>query len=69
MHLSSRVVPLRMTLTAPESLKSEEYASVIAFLLDYDCVKPAGDGQQPFPIADLPALQQVELGRTTCALR
>jgi len=49
-----------------DSLKPEEYASVMAFLLDYDCVKPAGNDQQPFPATDLPALQQVELGGTTC---
>jgi hypothetical protein len=56
-----------MPLTAPGSLKPEEYASIMAFLLDYDCVKPAGNDQQPFPTTDLPALQQVALGGTTCA--
>jgi alcohol dehydrogenase (cytochrome c) len=60
-------VTQRMPLTAPGSLKPEEYASIMAFLLAYDCVLPAGNGQQPFPTTDLPALQQVELGGTTCA--
>jgi hypothetical protein len=55
-----------MPLTAPGALKPDEYAAVMAFLLSYDCVQPAGDGQQPFPTADLPSLQQVELGSATC---
>jgi alcohol dehydrogenase (cytochrome c) len=61
------VVTQSMPLTAPGSLKPDEYASVLAFLLSYDCVKPAGNGQQPLPTTDLPALQQVTLGATTCA--
>jgi alcohol dehydrogenase (cytochrome c) len=61
------VVTQSMPLTAPGSLKPDEYASVMAFLLSYDCVKPAGGGQQPFPTTDLPALQQVKLGGATCA--
>ena len=61
------VVTQRMPLTAPGSLKPDQYASVVAFLLSYDCVKPAGNGQQPLPTAALPALQQVTLGGTTCA--
>ncbi len=61
------VVTTTMPMTAPASLKPEEYASIMAFLLSYDCVQPVGDGQQPFPTTDLPALQQVELGGATCA--
>jgi glucose dehydrogenase len=49
-------------ITAPGALKPDEYAAVMAFLLSYDCVQPAGDGQQPFPTSDLPSLQQVEKG-------
>ena len=60
------VVTQSMPLTAPGSLKPEEYAAVIAFVLSYDCVPPAGGGQQPFPTTDMPALQQVTLGGTTC---
>jgi hypothetical protein len=55
-----------MPLTAPGSLKPEDYAAVMAFLLSYDCVQASGDGQQPFPTMDLPALQQVTPGATTC---
>jgi alcohol dehydrogenase (cytochrome c) len=61
------VVTQQMPLTAPGSLKPAEYASLMAFLLDYDCVKPAGNGLQPLPTTDLPALQQVQIGGTTCA--
>jgi alcohol dehydrogenase (cytochrome c) len=60
------VVTTTMPMTAPGSLKPDEYASVMAFLLSYDCVQPAGDGKQPFPTGDLPALQEVELGGATC---
>jgi alcohol dehydrogenase (cytochrome c) len=62
------VVTQTMPLTAPGSLKPEDYAAVMAFLLSYDCVQPAGDGQQPFPTTDLPALKEVELGSATCAI-
>jgi mono/diheme cytochrome c family protein len=60
------VVTQTMPLTAPGSLKPDDYAAVMAFLLSYDCVPPSGDGKQSFPTADLPALQQVTLGATTC---
>src|SRR5258708_25380778 len=43
------VVTQSMPLTAPGSLKPEDYAAVMAFLLSYDCVQASGDGQQPFP--------------------
>ena len=61
------VVTQTMPLTAPGALKPDEYAAVMAFLLSYDCVQPAGEGQQPFPTTDLPSLEQVELGSATCA--
>jgi alcohol dehydrogenase (cytochrome c) len=60
------VVTQTMPLTAPGSLKPDDYAAVMAFLLRYDCVQASGAGQQPFPTSDLPALQQVTLGATTC---
>jgi mono/diheme cytochrome c family protein len=60
------VVTQSMPLTAPGSLKPDEYAAVMAFLLSYDCVPPTGGGQQPFPSTDLPALKQVTLGGTSC---
>jgi cytochrome c len=63
------VVTQTMPLTAPGSLKPDDYAAVMAFLLGYDCVRPSGGGQQPFPITDLPSLQQVELGSATCAAK
>jgi cytochrome c5 len=61
------VVTQSMPLTAPGSLKPDEYAAVMAYLLSYDCVQPSGGGQQPFPTTGLPSLQQVELGSATCA--
>jgi mono/diheme cytochrome c family protein len=63
------VVVQTMPLTAPGSLKPDEYAAVMAYLLSYSCVQPAGGGKQPFPTADVPALQEVVLGAATCAVR
>jgi alcohol dehydrogenase (cytochrome c) len=65
----SDAVTQRMPLTAPGSLKPEEYASVIAFLLAYDCVAPAANGQRPLAATDMGVLQQVHLGGTTCVPR
>jgi mono/diheme cytochrome c family protein len=60
------VVTQTMPLTAPGSLKPDENAAVIAYLLSYNCVQAAGGGQQEFPTEDLPDLQQVELGGASC---
>jgi alcohol dehydrogenase (cytochrome c) len=60
------IVTQTMPLTAPGSLTPADYAAVMAFVLSYDCVHPSGD-RQPFPTADLPALEQVTLGAGTCA--
>jgi hypothetical protein len=54
-------------LTAPASLKPDENAAVIAYLLSYNCVQAAGDGQQEFPTEDLPDLRRVELGSASCS--
>jgi alcohol dehydrogenase (cytochrome c) len=61
------IVVQTMPLTAPGTLKPEEYAAVMAYLLNYNCVQPAGDGKQPFPTTNLPSLQQVVMGGGTCA--
>jgi alcohol dehydrogenase (cytochrome c) len=63
------VVVQTMPLTAPGSLKPDEYAAVMAYLLSYDCVQPSGGGQQEFPTQDLPDLQHVELGSATCPVK
>ena len=63
------IVTQTMPLTAPGSLKPEDYAAVMAFLLSSDCVQPAGEGKQPLPTTDLPDLQRVELGSSTCKPR
>ncbi len=61
------IVTQSMPLTAPGSLPADDYAAVMAFMLNYDCVPPSGNSQQPFPTTEIPALQQVTLGGTTCA--
>jgi mono/diheme cytochrome c family protein len=55
----------QMPLTAPGSLPAADYAAVMAFMLNYDCVPPSGPSQ-PFPTTGIPALQTVTLGGTTC---
>jgi alcohol dehydrogenase (cytochrome c) len=60
------VVATQMPLTAPGSLAPDDYASVMAYLLSYDCVKPAGNGKAPFPTTDDPALSKVTIGAKTC---
>ena len=64
-HLNADVQT--MPLTAPGSLKPDEYAAVMAYLLSYDCVQPAGGGRQPFPTEDVALLKSVQLGAGTCA--
>jgi alcohol dehydrogenase (cytochrome c) len=60
------VVVDTMPLTAPGSLKPDENAAVIAYLLSYNCVQAAGDGRQELQAAELPELQHVELGSASC---
>ncbi len=57
----------RMPLTAPGSLSPASYANVMAYMLAYDCIKPAGAGKVPFPPADKPQFAQVLIGARTCA--
>jgi cytochrome c1 len=55
-----------MPLTAPGLLKPDEYAAVMSYILAYDCVKPAGGGQTPFPTTDTPEMAKVAIGPGTC---
>jgi alcohol dehydrogenase (cytochrome c) len=60
------IVTTQMPLTAPGSLKPDEYANVMAYLLSYDCVHSAGGGVQPFPITAQPQFSKVILGGRSC---
>ena len=60
------VVATQMPLTAPGSLSAEDYASIMAYVLSYDCVKPAGGGKTPFPTKDKPELAKVTVGGKSC---
>jgi alcohol dehydrogenase (cytochrome c) len=59
------VVTTQMPLNAPGSLTPSEYASIMAYLLSYDCVK-ASPGNVPFPTTDKPAFKSVILGARSC---
>lgn len=60
------VVATQMPLSAPGSLSADDYASIMAYMLAYDCVKPTGGGKVPFPTKDDSALAKVTVGAKTC---
>jgi len=62
------IVTQQMPLSSPGSLKPNQYAAVIAFLLAYNCVRATG-ATQPFPLADRPAFKSVTVRGATCPVR
>jgi mono/diheme cytochrome c family protein len=60
------IVTTQMPLGAPGSLSPEQYASVMAFLLQYDCISPANGGKTPFPTHDMPAFAKIKVTGSTC---
>jgi mono/diheme cytochrome c family protein len=58
-------VVTQMPLSAPGSLKPDQYANIMAYLLAYACVKPS-PGNKPFPMTDQPAFSKVILGGRSC---
>ncbi len=58
-----------MPLDAPGSLKPDEYASIIAYLLSYDCVAHSQVGTEPFPTTDRPEFKKVVFGGRSCPPR
>jgi mono/diheme cytochrome c family protein len=61
------IVTKQMPLTAPGSLTPAQYASLMAYLLAENCVKPSGVGTTPFPLGDRPAFGQVILAGAACS--
>lgn len=59
------IVTQQMPLTAPGSLSKSNYAAVMAYILSYDCVKPAGGGM-PFPTSATVQLSTVKPTAQTC---
>jgi alcohol dehydrogenase (cytochrome c) len=62
------VVTTQMPLTAPGSLPPEQYASIIAYLLSYDCVSKSSAGGA-FPTVDRPEFKKVVFGGRSCPLK
>lgn len=60
------IVTTQMPLGAPGSLKPTEYASIIAYLLSYDCVAHSGVGTAGFPTTDDPSFKKVVFGGRSC---
>jgi alcohol dehydrogenase (cytochrome c) len=58
------IATTQMPLTAPGSLKPEQYASIIAYLLSYDCVTKSQD--VAFPTTDRPEFKNVVFGGRSC---
>ena len=63
------VVTTQMPLNAPGSLSPSQYAAIMAYLLEYDCVSPSGAGKTPFPAAGAPALTKVKMPGATCPVK
>jgi hypothetical protein len=55
-----------MPLTAPGSLTARQYASIMAYLLAANCVKPSGNGTMSFPVADQAEFKTVVLVGAVC---
>ena len=60
------VVTTQMPLGAPGSLTPQQYASIMAYLLKYDCVAPSQGGTQPFPTTNQPDFSKVTIGGRSC---
>ncbi len=60
------IVTQQMPLSAPGSLKPQQYASIMAFLLKYDCISPSNGGKTPFPTSDQPQFSKISVSGATC---
>ncbi len=60
------IVTTQMPLGAPGSLSPQQYAAVMAYLLQYDCISPSNNGKTPFPTHDEPALAKITVTGATC---
>ncbi len=60
------IVTQQMPLNAPGSLKPDQYAAIMAYLLSYDCVTHSQQGTEPFPTTDRPEFEQVTFGGRSC---
>jgi alcohol dehydrogenase (cytochrome c) len=56
----------QMPLGAPGSLKPDQYAAILAYMLQYNCIAPANEGKTPFPTTDEPALKNISVNGATC---
>jgi alcohol dehydrogenase (cytochrome c) len=60
------IVTTTMPLTAPGSLQPGQYASILAYLLSYDCVPAQNHGTQPMPTTSEAAFQNIKFGSRSC---
>jgi alcohol dehydrogenase (cytochrome c) len=63
------IVTTQMPLTAPGSLKPDQYASIMAYLLMYDCVAASNEGTEPFPTTNQPEFTKVIIGGRSCPVK
>jgi alcohol dehydrogenase (cytochrome c) len=60
------IVIKQMPLSAPGSLTPQQYASIMAYLLQYDCVRATPGGSAQFPTVDQPGFAKVTFGGRSC---
>jgi alcohol dehydrogenase (cytochrome c) len=60
------IVTTQMPLNAPGSLKPDQYAAVMAYMLSYDCVAHSQVGSEAFPNTDRPEFKKVVFGGRSC---
>ena len=63
------IVTTQMPLTAPGSLTPDQYATIMAYLMAYNCIKPANGGTKPFPTSDVPSNKTVMFSGATCPVK
>lgn len=63
------IVTQQMPLSAPGSLKPNQYAAIMAYILASDCVTPSGGGKTPFPTTDVPAFKKVVVNSGSCPVK
>ncbi len=63
------IVTQQMPLSSPGSLKADQYAALMAYLLAYNCVHASGNGKSAFPAHDDPAFKTITVRGATCAVK
>ncbi|MDQ2871797.1 MAG: cytochrome c [Candidatus Eremiobacteraeota bacterium] len=63
------IVTQQMPLSAPGSLKPDQYAAIMAYILASDCLTPSGGGKTPFPTTDNAAFKKIIVSSGSCPVK